>query len=180
MIAGRGTRARGKRAAEAVMASVSADVRSGSSVWLHSFAMPEEQAKKGRVLIWEQVPPDEVLQDETVGKLFEPPKERKRWDRASITLNTHPLHRHPRLGPEDLHLPRRTSWLRLAGDAVAITFLVLLACAFPLWIAGVIVDSDLRWEWAAAAAIALFCGAALFARGLSDEERPPEDFHTGP
>lgn len=142
--------------------------------------MAEEQAKDQRVLIWEQAPPDEILKDKTVGKLFEPPKERKSWDRASITLNTHPLHRHSRFGPDDLRLPRRTSRLRLAGDAIAITFLVVLAFTFPLWVASVIVASDLRWEWAGVGLIAVFCGVMLFARGVAEEDRPPEDFHRAP
>ena len=142
--------------------------------------MADKQAKKPRVLIWERVPPDEVLKDKPVAKLFEPPEDRKGWDRASITLNTHPLHRAPRFGPDDLRLPRRTSRLRLAGDAVAISFLVFLAFTFPLWVAGVIVGSDLRWVWAAVGGVALLCGALLFARGVGDERRPAEDFHRAP
>ena len=111
-----------------------------------------------------------------VSKLFEEPSEPKAWDRASITLNTHPLHRGPRMGPDDLRLPRRTSRLRLAGDSFAIAILICLACTFPLWIAGVIFDSDLHWVWAGVGVIALVCGVLLFARGVGDEERPAEDF----
>jgi hypothetical protein len=143
--------------------------------------MSEEQAKKKpRVLVWERVPPDEILKDKPVAKLFQPADDPKGWDRASITLNTHPLHREARFGPEDLALPRRTSRLKLAGDAVAIAFLTFLAFMFPLWVASVVVNSDLRWEWFGAACIALVCGLLLFARGIADEARPPEDFYDAP
>jgi hypothetical protein len=139
-----------------------------------------EPKQKSRVLIWERVPPDEVLADKPVGKLFEPPEDRKGWDRASITLNTHPLHAAPRVGPEDLKLPRRTSRIRLAGDAVAISFLICLAFTFPLWVLGVIFDSDMRWVWVGVAGFAVLCGVLLFARGVADEARPAEDFHSAP
>ncbi len=145
--------------------------------------MADEQAKKAkrpRVLVWERVPPDEVLKDKPVGKLFEPPEDRKGWDRASITLNTHPLHRAPRLGPGDLTLPRRTSWLRLAGDAFAVAFLICLASAFPIWVASVVLDNNLVWVWAGVGAVALLCGIGLFVRGVADEQRPVEDFHRAP
>jgi hypothetical protein len=143
--------------------------------------MAEEQAKKKpRVLVWERIPPDEVLKDKTVSKLFETPNDPKGWDRASVTMNTHPLHREPRFGPEDLTLPRRTSRLKLAGDAVAITVLTFLGFMFPLWVASIILKSDLRWAWLVAVGIAVLCGVLLFGRGLADEARPPEDFHDAP
>jgi hypothetical protein len=143
---------------------------------LHSNPVAEKEKRKPRVLTWERVPPDEVLRDKPVSKLFEPPEDRKGWDRASLTLNTHPLHRSPRFGPDDLRLPRRTSRVKLAGDSVAITILICLAFMFPLWVASVIVDSDLRWAWVGVGAFAIACGALLFARGVVDEQRPPEDF----
>jgi hypothetical protein len=142
--------------------------------------MAEEQEKKKRVLVWERVPPDEVLKDKPVGKLFEQPEDRKGWDRASITLNTHPLHREPRFGPEDLTLPRRTSRLKLAGDAIAIAFLTFLGAVFPLWVASVVLNRDLRWIWIGVGCVAVLCGLLLFARGLADEARPLEDFHDAP
>jgi hypothetical protein len=138
--------------------------------------MPDETKRKRRVLVWDSVPPEEVREDKPVSKLFEPRNEPKAWDRASITINTHPLHREPRLGPEDLRLPRRSSRMKLAGDAVAITVLICLAFMFPIWIAGVLINSDLRWGWAAAAVIAVVCGALVFSRGVSDEHRPAEEF----
>jgi hypothetical protein len=106
------------------------------------------------VLAWERLPYDVSRRDKPVAKLFEPRNDPKGWDRASITLNTHPLHREPRLTPADL----------------------MLACSFPLWVAAVTVDSDLRWAWTAVVLLGLACGAGLFARGLADERRPPEDF----
>jgi hypothetical protein len=140
----------------------------------------QDERREPRVLVWDRVPPEVDRRDKPVAKLFEPRNDPKGWDRASITLNTHPLHREPRVTPGDLRLPRRSSRMKLAGDAVAITVLVSLAAVFPLWIAGVLIDSDLRWAWAAVGGLALACGALLFARGVSDERRPPEDFHRGP
>jgi hypothetical protein len=141
--------------------------------------MPDEprngERREPRVLVWDRPLPDEVRQDKPVAKLFEPRNDPKGWDRASITLNTHPLHREPRLTPEDLALPRRSSRLKLAGDSVALSIVVLLACMFPLWVASVMVNSDLRWAWTAAGVVAVASGVLLFARGLADERRPPED-----
>jgi hypothetical protein len=77
--------------------------------------MAEKEKRKPRVLIWERVPPDEALRDKPVSKLFEPPEDRKGWDRASVTLNTHPLHRSPRFGPDDLRLPQDRPALRGRG-----------------------------------------------------------------
>jgi hypothetical protein len=94
-------------------------------------------------------------------KLFDPGDDPKGWDRASLRLNTHPLHPVRRLSQTDFLLPRATSAAKLLGDA-AIFGAVLAALAyFPLWMADIMVQSDLStWIWATMASIA-GAGASL-------------------
>jgi hypothetical protein len=134
-----------------------------------------ERRRRARVLVWDSLPPDADRSDRPVSKLFEPPKDRKGWDRVSITFHTHPLHRRPNVAPGDLTLPRRTSRLRLVGDCFLFTVTLILVCGLPLWVVAVLANSDLHWVWAGVAVVATAAGVLLFVRGIEDSRRPPDD-----
>jgi hypothetical protein len=139
-----------------------------------------KRGREQRLLVWDREPPPEVQEDRPVAKLFDPRDDPKGWDRASITLNTHPLHREPRVTPDDLRLPKRSSRLKLVGDCIAFTFALSLLSSFPLWVAGVMVKSDLAWAWIAVLALSVGGGLLLFLRGVAAESRPPEDLLNHP
>jgi hypothetical protein len=85
----------------------------------------------------------------------------KGWDRASVALNTHPLHRFPRVSQKDFILPPAGDRLRLLGDAAVFGACMALLCFFPLWVANVLTVGGLDgWIWQ----VMLFTGvgSALF------------------
>lgn len=72
----------------------------------------------------------------------------KGWDRASIAMNTHPLHRFPRVTQADLLVPPAGDRLRLLGDSAVFGACVALLCFFPLWVANVLALGALgNWVW---------------------------------
>lgn len=72
----------------------------------------------------------------------------KGWDRASIMLKTHPLHRFPTISQVDLLLPSAADRLRLLGDSLVFGLCVALLCFFPLWMANVLAVGALgNWVW---------------------------------
>ena len=94
-------------------------------------------------------------------KLFEPGDDPKGWDRASLRLNTHPLHPVKRLTQADFMLPKSGNLLRLAGDSIVFGCALAALCYFPLMLISMMVASDLTtFIYAAHAAAA--GGGALF------------------
>jgi hypothetical protein len=76
-------------------------------------------------------------------KLFEPGDDPKGWDRASLRLNTHPLHPVKRLTQADFMLPKSGNLLRLAADGIVFGCALAALCYFPLMLISMMVSSDL-------------------------------------
>jgi hypothetical protein len=93
-------------------------------------------------------------------RIFGAEDERKGWGRVSIRLNTHPLHRMPRLTQADLLLPNGQNPLRLAGDCLVVGALFAAIAFFPLLMVALATTVDLRL-W-----IVVAMGAAGFAAAL--------------
>jgi hypothetical protein len=94
-------------------------------------------------------------------KLFDPGDDPKGWDRASLRLNTHPLHPKRRLTQADFVLPKPGTVLRAAGDSILFGCALAGVCYFPLMMISMMVRSDITtWIYAALATCAA-AGAAL-------------------
>jgi hypothetical protein len=81
----------------------------------------------------------------------------KGWDRASITLKTHPLHPMPNVTPQDLILPNALNKTRLVLDCLAIGGATAALVYFPLMLIGFMSTSDqsslIFWSLAIAFAV---------------------------
>jgi hypothetical protein len=101
------------------------------------------------------VPGDEDAARQPLRKLFEPGDDPKGWDRASIGLNTHPLHPRRRLTQEDLLLPKGGDALKTLADALVFGGVLAALSYFPLWLADILVASNLSgWIYGTMATVA--------------------------
>jgi hypothetical protein len=86
-------------------------------------------------------------------KLFDPGDDPKGWDRASLRLNTHPLHPVKRLTQADFILPKGGDALRLAGDSIVFGCALAGLCYFPLMLISMMISADITtWIYGALAA----------------------------
>ena len=105
-----------------------------------------------------------------VERVFGAETDRKGWGRASITLNTHPLHRMPRIAQADLLLPNGQNPLRLAGDCVVVGALFAAIAYFPLLMVALTTTIDLRvWIVAAMGAAGIAAAVYVFLRAWSPD-----------
>jgi hypothetical protein len=116
---------------------------------------------------------DDAGTDKEVMKRGEEPRS---WDRASIKVNTHPLHPRPRVRAEDLLLPSATNKFRLVADCLGVGAVMSLLAYFPLLLFALASTSDLSM-WILGAMLTVGCVSALllFAVTLVDERRFRED-----
>jgi hypothetical protein len=105
--------------------------------------------------------PDEVLQRGN---------DPKGWDRASIQVNTHPLHPMPRVRPLDLIRPTAANRIRLVVDCLAVGIALALLVYFPLMMISFTTTADLS-AWIAGTMLGIGAAAAvlLFFAALADE-----------
>jgi hypothetical protein len=94
-------------------------------------------------------------------RIFGAEDDRKGWGRVSIGLNTHPLHRMPRITQADLLLPNGQNPLRLAGDCLVVGALFAAIAYFPLLMVALATTVDLR-AWIAAAMGVAGLAAAVY------------------
>ena len=94
-------------------------------------------------------------------KLFEAGDDPKGWDRASLRLNTHPLHPAPRLSQADFLLPEARNLLALLLDSLLLGAALAVLCYFPLLMASVMVPHLENWVWGTMGVVG--CGSALLA-----------------
>jgi hypothetical protein len=88
-------------------------------------------------------------------KLFDPGDDPKGWDRASLRLNTHPLHPVRRLKQTDFLLPRAGSFVRVLGDGALLGVSLALLCYFPLLLVSFMVEADISaWLYGTMATVA--------------------------
>jgi hypothetical protein len=94
----------------------------------------------------------------------------KGWDRASIQVNTHPLHPSPKVGPLDMLRPTAANKVRLVFDCLAVGVALALLVYFPLMMISFTTTADLS-AWIAGTMTVIGGAAAilLFFAALADE-----------
>jgi hypothetical protein len=103
-------------------------------------------------------------------ELLERGNEPKGWDRASIQMNTHPLHSFPKVGPLDMIRPTATSKARLVLDCLAVGLSLALLVYFPLMMISFTTTADLStWILGTMATIGTVAAVLLFFAALADE-----------
>ena len=89
-------------------------------------------------------------------KMFDPGDDPKGWDRASLRLNTHPLHPVRRLTQSDFLLPRAGSLLKVLADGALLGTCLALLCYFPLLLVSFMVTADIStWLYGTMATVAV-------------------------
>jgi hypothetical protein len=111
---------------------------------------------------------------EPMRKLFDAGDDPKGWDRASLRLNTHPLHATPRLSQADFLLPKATETLKLLGESALLGGAFAVLCYFPLLIVSVIVPHFQNWVWGTMGAVG--CGTALLTLVSAWAGRNPQPY----
>ena len=95
----------------------------------------------------------------------------------SIRLNTHPLHRMPRIAQADLLLPNGQDPLRLAGDCLVIGVLFAGLAFFPLLMVAFATTVDLRlWIVVAMGVTGLAAAMCVFLRAWWPDTRDVDRF----
>jgi hypothetical protein len=117
---------------------------------------------------------DEDPARQPLHKMFEPGDDPKGWDRASLRLNTHPLHPRRRLTQEDFVLPRGGDALKVLGDAITFGAVLAALSYFPLWMADILVQSNLNgWIYGTMAAVAVTGISLVLAASAAERRAEP-------
>jgi hypothetical protein len=85
---------------------------------------------------------DDERADLPAAEFMETGDDPKGWDRASITMKTHPLHAFPSVSQADFILPSAANKFRLVADCLAIGAAFALLVYFPLMMIGFMSTSD--------------------------------------
>ena len=110
-------------------------------------------------------------------RIFGAEDDRKGWGRVSIRLNTHPLHRLPRIAQADLLLPNGQNPLRLAGDCLVVGVLFAAIAYLPLLMVALTTTLDLRlWIVVAMGAAGVVAATYVFLRAWSPDTRDLDRF----
>ena len=126
----------------------------------------------GDELVRPHVEPDGPLE-----RIFGAEGDRKGWGRVSIRLNTHPLHRMPRITQADLLLPNGQNPLRLAGDCLVVGGLFAAIAYFPLLMVALTTTIDLRvWIAGGMGAAGVIAALYVFLRAWSPDTRDLDRF----
>jgi hypothetical protein len=126
----------------------------------------------GDELVRPHVEPDGPLE-----RIFGAEGDRKGWGRVSIRLNTHPLHRMPRITQADLLLPNGQNPLRLAGDCLVMGALFAAIAYFPLLMVALTTTIDLRvWIVGGMGAAGVIAALYVFLRAWSPDTRDLDRF----
>jgi len=126
----------------------------------------------GDELVRPHVEPDGPLE-----RIFGAEGDRKGWGRVSIRLNTHPLHRMPRITQADLLLPNGQDPLRLAGDCLVMGALFAAIAYFPLLMVALTTTIDLRvWIAGGMGAAGVIAALYVFLRAWSPDTRDLDRF----
>ncbi len=108
--------------------------------------------------------------DPPVAGFMETGDEPKGWDRASITMKTHPLHPFPDVSQADFMLPSAANKLRLVADCLTIGAAFALLVYFPLMMIGFMSTSD-QTDWILGTMLTAGLGTAIlvFLVAVADE-----------
>jgi hypothetical protein len=100
-------------------------------------------------------------------------REPKGWDRASLDLNTHPLHPFPNVTRSDLMIPSAADRLALLAACLACgACIAVLWVYFPLFFIQIVADVELgAWVWISMVAAAAASGLLLFLYASAREQR---------
>ena len=121
-----------------------------------------------------RVTTDEDAARQPLRKLFDPAEDPKGWDRASIRVNTHPLHPRKRITQEDLVLPRGGDVLKVLGDAVVFGCVLAALSYFPLWMADILVSANLDgWIYGTMATVAAAGMMLVFLAAWAERRAEP-------
>jgi hypothetical protein len=95
------------------------------------------------------------------------------WNRASLDLNTHPLHPFPKVTQADLLLPSARDRLMLFGACLVCSAgLSVLWIYFPLFLVGILLKTHPgAWLWESMLAATVAGGLVLFAIAAVRERR---------
>ena len=101
---------------------------------------------------------------------MDPGEDPKGWDRASIALNTHPLHPSPQISQADLLLPSAGNKVRLVADSITLGLAIALLCYFPLMLVGFTTTSDITgWILGTMVTVAVVTAVSVFVVAIADE-----------
>ena len=94
------------------------------------------------------------------------------WDRASVKLNTHPLHPFPDVKPADLLKPTAANKLKLAIDCLIVGVAMALLSYFPLLMISWTQTEDLSsWIYGTMATVGGGSALLLFVVAVTEERR---------
>jgi hypothetical protein len=112
---------------------------------------------------WRSFPPEQE-QKGNQPDLFEPERQPKRWNRASLDMKTHPLHPFPNVRQRDLLVPLHADRLKLFGACLVCgAGLSVLWVYLPLMLIGIPLGNDFGiWKWVGMGAFAAAVTVALF------------------
>ena len=135
---------------------------------------PPQDDQQFDLLTRPRVHTDEDPARQPLRKLFDPGDDPKGWDRASLRLNTHPLHPRRRLEQKDFVLPRGGDMMKTLGDALVFGGVLAALSYCPLWIADVMVAANLKqWIYGTMAAVAVAGMSLVFAASWADRHAEP-------
>jgi len=133
------------------------NVRHDPVEWWRSYR-PEQEEKAGRP------------------ELFDPERQPKRWNRASLDLNTHPLHPFPNVRQRDLLVPLHADRLKLFGACLVCgAGLSVLWVYFPLMFVAIPLNANLGfWPWVAMGAFTALITIGLYLYASAREKHYAE------
>ena len=120
-------------------------------------------------MAFEQITDDERA-DLPLGEFMELGAEPKGWDRASITMTTHPLHAFPNVSQADFILPSAANKVRLVADCLTMGVAFALLIYFPLMMIGFMSTND-HTDWILGTMLTVGFGTAIlvFIVAIADE-----------
>jgi hypothetical protein len=99
----------------------------------------------------------------------------KGWNRASLEMNTHPLHRFPDVTRRDLLIPSSLDRLALLGACLVCGICLSVFWVYlPAFLITPFVGQLDGWLWGAMLVTAVGATVVLYALGRTDEERAAE------
>jgi hypothetical protein len=94
------------------------------------------------------------------------------WDRASVKLNTHPLHPFPDVKPTDLLKPTAANKVRLVVDCLIVGVAMALLSYFPLLMIAFTRPDDISsWIYGTMLTIGSVSALLLFSVAVIEERR---------
>ena len=135
---------------------------------------PPQDDQQFDLLVRPSADSDEDPARQPLRKMFEPGDDPKWWNRASLRLNTHPLHPRRRLEQKDFVLPRGGDRLKTLGDALVFGGVLAALSYCPLWIADGMVAANLKdWIYGTMASVALAGMSLVYAASWAERHAEP-------